>query len=71
MSFDKIFDLTAGVHFNFYNIVLGVRDSTELRIWQLRIPGSSSEKNKKESYTTWYGLISDRWSLIGRGSYMK
>ena len=27
--------------------------------------------DENKTYSTWYGLLSDRWSLIGRGSYIK
>ena len=49
---------------------LVVRDGTGPRIWRLRNSGSSFRRKKK--IYTWYGLfLSDRWSLIGRGSYIK
>ena len=54
--------------------VLIVRDSTALRIWQLRISGSSfRQKNKTNIYSLLPGMtfLSERWSLIGRGSHIK
>ena len=37
--------------------VLVVRDSTELRVWQLRISGSSFRRKNNRTYTTRYDLF--------------
>ena len=49
MSFDKIFDLTAGVNFNFYNIIGVERARANVEDVQYKIMGKKNRKKPNET----------------------
>ena len=63
--------LVAVDHSRLVDGILVVRDSTELRIWKLRISGSIEFRRKYRHKIPGMAFLSDCWFPIGRRSYVK